>query len=130
MSFEADLKAHLQAAATIAGVVADRITPLIRQERAAPPALVYTVISTEDNGNLAGSAGGATGGLDRFRVQIDGYAETHAVMIALRLAVRARMTSAASSFRAVLLPGGGEQYEQDTKLYRFLLEFSVWYSPT
>jgi hypothetical protein len=39
--------------------------------------------------------------------------------------VRAQM-DAATSFRSVLIPGGLDDYESDTKLYRRMLEFSVW----
>jgi len=123
MNFEAALKAHLQAAA-ITALVADRITPVQRQETAAVPAIVYQVVTHDQVSNLSGR----DGSLRNVRVQLDIWARKHSDILLVDAAVRTQMDIAAATFRAVLTPGGGDDYEPETKLYRRLLEFSCWFT--
>lgn len=127
MTFEADIKAHLQADATLVALVADRIYPVIRPQNAALPAVTYTAPAPDEVNTLAGRSDS----LRNYRLQVDCWAESHAAVVAMANAVRSRMNTAASAFRAVLYPGTGlDDYESDTRLYRRMLEFSVWYTET
>lgn len=125
MSFEADLKAHLQGNAAIAAIVSDRIYPVIRPERADVPAITYQAPPPDQVSHL----GGRSATLRNYRLQVDLWARAHSQVVELDAAVRSRMDTAAATFRAVLLPGSGlEDYESETKLYRRVLEFSCWFN--
>jgi hypothetical protein len=125
MSFEADLKAHLQADGTIAGIVGQRIFPVIRPERETVPAITYTAPPPDQVNHL----GGRASSLRNFRLQVDLWAQAHSQVVTLDAAVRARMDTAAATFRAVLIAGSGlEDYESETKLYRRMMEFSCWFN--
>lgn len=126
MSFEADLKAHLQGASAISDIVGDRIFPLIVAQGESRPAVSYQVISIDQVSSLAGRADT----LRNIRVQIDLWSASHSTLLQLDAAVRARMDTAASTFRAVLAVGGLDDYEPQTKLYRRVLEFSCWFTET
>lgn len=125
MSFEAALKSHLQADATISGLVADRIYPGIRQERAPTPAVTYQVIAFDQVSNLSGR----DGSLRNVRVQVDCWSLAHSACLELEAAVRARMDTAASTFRATLT-SALDDFEPETRLYRRSLDFSVWFTET
>ena len=124
MTFQASLKAHLAADSTVNGLVPDRIQPVMRKFGTALPALTYQVISFVPNNSLAGVSD--LGG--HYRVQIDAWGVSYGTAMALAAAVKARMNTAASAFRSVL---NLEQdlFEDQTKTYRVLLDFSCWYSP-
>lgn len=125
MSFEADLKAHLQGSSAITDLVVDRIFPVIRPEREAVPAITYTAPPPDQVSHL----GGRASTLRNFRLQVDLWARAHSQVVALDAAVRARMDTAATTFRAVLIAGSGlEDYESETKLYRRMIEFSCWFN--
>lgn len=126
MSFEADLKAHLQGSAALSALVADRITPSVREEGAGGPSVVYQLVSFDPQTNLDGM----DGSLRNFRVQLDLYARTKSDVLAMTDAVYARMDTAASSFKSVALSPLADDYESDTRLYRRMLEFSCWYRAT
>lgn len=126
MSFEADFKAHLNGDGTVAGLIGDRMHPSVRPEGGALPALVYQV-TTRDQ---LQTHGGRADTLRNVRVQIDIWSSTYSALLALDAAVRARMETAANSFKSAMLPSGFDDYETDTKLYRRMLEFSCWYTET
>lgn len=127
MSFEAAIKAHLQGDSTIAALVADRIYPVIRPERAGVPAITYLAPPPDELAGLGGRA--AT--LRHYRLQVDLWALAHSDVIALDAAVRSRMDAASGNLRAILMAGSGfDDYEPDTKLYRRMFEFSVWFNET
>lgn len=123
MSFKADLKTHLQAAADIAVLVGDRITPGVRAQEAPAPALSYQVLSRDELPNLAGSAGAQ----EHISVRIECVARSFADVRSLGAAVRERMRTAATTFRAVLTASGGDGYDSVTRIYRRTLDFSCWY---
>lgn len=115
MSFEADLKAHLQGASAVSALVADRIYPVVVKEGAAMPAISYLL----PFGAPENCLDGFTSGLASYSVQIDCWANTHDEATRLAAAVRDRMSTAASTFAGVvnqfpLL----DDYESDTKRYR------------
>jgi hypothetical protein len=124
VSFEAALKSHLQADATLAALVADRIHPVIRPQEGVLPAVTYQVVSLDQVSAL----GGRSDTLRNIRLQVDCWGKAHSDVLSVESAVRARMDTAATSFRSVLSPGGLDDYEPDTKLYRRMLEFSVWFT--
>lgn len=126
MSFEADLKSHLNVAA-VTDLVGDRLTPVVREEGKGVPAVTYQIISLDAQSNLDG----IDDSMREFRLQMDLWAEQHSQILALADALIARMNTAATSFTSVLLPGSGaDGYEPDTKLYRRMLEWSCWYRAT
>ena len=123
MSFSSELKDHLTVAA-ITGYVNDRIYPLLRDEGAALPAVVYTIVSLDPQGNLDGIDGSQR----QYRVQIDCWSRTYDEMDLLALAVRDRMNTAATNFKTVFQPGSGfDEYESETKLYRRSADYSCWF---
>lgn len=127
MSFEADLKAHLQGASAISALTDDRIYPVLRPQGAGLPAVTYQIIARDHQVNLDGG----DSSLRQLRVQLDCWARSHEDAMNLLDAVIARLDTAASSFRAVLIAGAGdEDYEPETKLYRRTQDFSCWYRAT
>lgn len=125
MSFESELKTHL-GDASITALVQDRVYPLTRPQDAAVPAVTYQQITLDPHMNL----GGIDASLRQVRLQIDCWALTFDAAAALALAVRDRMNTAASNFRSVLLSGGLDDYESDTRLYRRMMEFNCWFHET
>lgn len=126
MSFEADLKGHLQGSSALTALTADRISPTLREEGTAVPAVTYDVISVDPHNNLAGR----DSSLRNYRVQIDCWARTHADALAMFDAIRARMGVSAATFSSVVLATMIEDFEPDTKLYRRSQDFSCWYRAT
>jgi hypothetical protein len=123
MTIESDLKAHLQAASAISAIVDDRITPLVREEGSSSDSVTYSIIAGDPMPNLDGS----DSSLANYRVQIDSWSRNHSTVMSLAAAISARMGIAADTFRAVKLPTHLDDFEFQTKLYRRMLEFSVWH---
>lgn len=121
MTFEADLKAHLQVAA-IGAVVADRIYPLIRPQGAVVPAITYQRLSGVPQTDLDG----LDGSLFEIRCQIDCYSESFVTSRGLAELVRARLQTAAATFSAIVNLDQ-DFFEEDTRLYRTALDCSFWY---
>jgi hypothetical protein len=126
MSFEADLKSHLQGSAALVALIADRIFPVIREEGSALPAVVYQVIANDPQPNLDAM----DTSLRNIRVQLDCWSRAHSDLLTMFDAIRARMDTAASTFTSVAMSSVIDDYESDTRLYRRLLEFSCWYRAT
>lgn len=127
MSFEGALRQHLGGDATLAQLVGDRIHPVIRPEGGALPAITFQVIALDQNEAL----GGRASSLRRFRVQIDVWADRDNFtrhLLPIDAALRARMDTAAQSFRSTMLPSGFDDFEPDTKVHRRSLEYSCWFS--
>ena len=122
MTFEADLKNHLQTDAAISALVADRITPEVIDGNALP-AITFQEVSSEPQTDLSGG----DGSLIRYRMQINVWAETRLVAQQLAELVRVRMQTAASTFMAV--PDGASQnvYEPGTKRRGHFRDFACWY---
>lgn len=127
MSFEGALRQHLGGDATLAGLVGERIHPVIRPEDGALPAITYQVIALDQNEAL----GGRASRLRRFRVQIDIWADNGKFtlhLLPIDAALRTRMGTAAQSFTSTMLPSGFDDFEPDTKVHRRSLEYSCWFS--
>ena len=127
MSFEAELKSHLQAGAAVTALVADRVHPDVVPEGSSLPVVTYSVIF----GAPANCLDGFTGKASNYAVQLDCWAKTHDAAQALALAVRDRMNTAASNFSAYITSFPlVKDYEPDTKRYRYGLQVSCWHKET
>lgn len=125
MTFEADLKKHLQDDTGIAALVGDRITPEV-VEGDTLPAITFAEISSEPQTDLSGG----DGSLVRYRMQINVWAAKRIDAQALAELVRVRMQTAASTFRAVPEPSSQSVYEPDTKRRGHIRDYSCWYRTT
>lgn len=114
----AHVELQVRAALSGATTAGARVFPLLRQEGAGLPAIVYTRAGTEPVDSLGGSSG-----LDAVRVQLDCYAQTFDEVKALAMAARPLMESAA--FKG-LLRSEFDAYEPDTKIYRVSMDFACW----
>lgn len=123
MSFKADLKAHLAASSDIAALVGERITPGVRAQEAAAPAIAYQVLSRDELPGL----GGSTGAQEHISVRIECLARSFADVRSLGVAVRDRMRTAATTFRSVITSSGGDGFDPVARMYRRSLDFSCWY---
>ena len=124
MTFEAALKTHLQTDASISALVADRIHPMLLPQGSALPAMTYQEVADEPQTDLSGT----DGDMVRYRTQIICWAASYTAAKALAELVRARLQTAASTFKAVPLPSGQDVYEDSTKRFGFYRDFSFWYS--
>lgn len=125
MSFEADLKQHLQADDVISALVADRIFPMIIPKGKAVPAITYTLVFGEPQNSLDGF----TSNLRRITVQIDCWSQAHRTMLQLADAVVDRLNVVAANFRTVITEYPTlEDYEDETERYRRCIGASCWYT--
>lgn len=115
MSFEADLKAHLQGDAPIVALVADRIWPKVVKEGEAMPCITYTHVLGQPENSIAGFTSGVT----RYAMQIDCWALGYDEVVALALAVRTRLNTVAASFKTAIHEFPAiDDYEPETRRYR------------
>jgi len=126
MTFEADLKSHLQADASIAALVADRIHPMLLADGSSLPALTYQTIAGEPQTDLSG----ADGEMVRYRMQINVWASSYIGAKALAELVRTRLKTAASTFKAVPEISAQDTYEPATRRFGVYMDFSFWYRTT
>jgi hypothetical protein len=103
--------------ATTAG---DRIYPMTAPDVVVKPYITYQRISGSTENVLSGSSG-----LTNTRMQIDVYSTTYGEAQAIAAQVDALM--AGWSVQNVSLPSQ-DAYEPDVKLYRVILEYSIWHS--
>lgn len=111
---------HLAGQAGVSALVGARIYPLIMPQDGALPALVYTIVSAVPINSLGGFSG-----LINPRVQIDCWAKTYGQAKALAEAVHQAMDTRNANFDALLIDMR-DDYEEDTKLYRVLQDYSIW----
>ena len=97
-----------------------RIFPMTAPDAVVRPYLVYQRITANDENVLNG-----TSGLYNTRLQIDCYADTYAGVNALAAQVDALMV--AWVIQNVSL-GQQDLYEQDVKLYRIQVDYSIWHT--
>lgn len=119
MSFEADLKSHLQGDSTLGSLVADRVTPVIRPAGGALPAVTFHRIAGAPLNSLLGHTNDGT----RYRTQIDCWGQTHESAHAVANAVRSRMNTYTSALKSVL-NFDQDDYEPDTRLYHVIMDYS------
>lgn len=124
MSFEADLYAHLIADNAISQQIAERLWPVIREEGSGLPAITYQVISEVPSNDLDE----LDGSLINYRVQLDVWASGYDAARILKELMRARLQTPATTFSALPVGGGLDLYEDETKIFRVSMDFSMWYS--
>ena len=126
MTFETDLKAHLQADATIVALVADRIFPQIVPEGEAMPALTYTLAFGAPQNSLDGFTSDTT----RYVVQLDCWGLTHEARMNLAIAVRNRLGTTASTIKQIVVTEFPifDDYEPDTKRFRRAIQIAAWHT--
>ena len=83
-----------------------------------PPYIVWTLVASSINNNLGGASNA-----QNARVQVDCYAATPILRRAIGDAVEAAM--AAASFSNVEL-NQAASFENETRLFRLMLEYSIW----
>jgi hypothetical protein len=114
--------AVLKAAPAVTAIVGEgvdaRISPLIRAQTVAPPAVTLQRISLAPVNGLRGHAG-----LDDVRVQVDVWADSYAGARTLANACRAALQAAGHQMQSEF-----DNYEPDVspELYRITQDFQVW----
>lgn len=125
MSFEAELKAHLQTDGAISGIVEERIHPIILPQQSPMPAITYTLVFGEPQNSIDGF----TSGLRRISVQIDCWSRTFDRTKDLAAAVVERLNTPASAFRSVITEYPMlDDYETEAKIYRRSIGASCWFT--
>ena len=125
MTFEADLKSHLQSDATVSGLLNDRIHPMVVPEGSAMPCATYTPVF----GTPQVSLSGFTSGKVRYLVQIDVWGATYQSVGQVALAIRDRLNVAAATFTSIVTAYPQfDDYEPATKRYRRSIEVACWHT--
>jgi len=121
--------------AAVAAIVGDRIYPLTIPQGEPLPVITYRVVATDED-NQEGDADT----LARARVQLDCWAMTHKQANDLARAVRLALptttgalgsgTNRVEGVSIIPIETGRQFYEPDTRYYRVMLEFYVWFPTT
>lgn len=121
--------------ASVAALVSDRIYPLMIPQGEPLPVITYSVVATDED-NQEGDA--AT--LARARLQLDCWATTYKQANDLARAVRLALPTTTGAIGSesnrvegvsiIPIETGRQFYEPDTRYYRVMLEFYVWYPVT
>lgn len=106
----------------LSGVAGGRIYPLVAPQPATTPYVVYTRVSSTLENVLAGNG---TPPIDNTRFQVDCYSKTYSEALTVASAVQAAMLG--WSERNVQISSSA-LYEDDVKLFRFMMDFSVWHT--
>lgn len=122
MTIEAALKTHLQGDGTISGLVGDRVFPALVPQGKALPAVTYQQIGGLPMTDLSG----ADGALINYRIQVNSWADGYMAAQALAEAVRVRMKTAASNFKAVLTLQQ-DVFEESPRRFGVYQDYSIWY---
>ena len=104
---------------TLSALAGGRVYPLIAPDSPIKPFIIYQNIANTPEVTLANGVP-----ISNTRMQIDCYDKTYAAVKAFAAAVQAAMTSA--TFTNVPLMNQ-DLYEQEVKLYRVQLDFSIWF---
>lgn len=124
MSYESDLYGVLAGYGGLSALVGERIYPRKLEAEPTRPYVIYGRISSEPQVSL----GGFTSGLERIRTQVDCYAEDFDTAIAIATQVRAAIQAQTGTNNIQGVPMNElDDYEEETGLYRRLLEFSLFY---
>lgn len=111
----------LAAAGSVTALVpAAQITPLVRMQSVAPPAITLQRISMVPTNHLGGSSS-----LDSNRVQLDVWASSYSSAKAIAVACRAAL---AAANHQMLLEVDQYDAEVDPELFRITQDWSVWTS--
>jgi hypothetical protein len=123
MTFESDLYAALAGSAGLSALVADRISPSHEQQPVAPY-VVYTPIFSDSLYSLAGASS-----MTRIRLQVDCYAEDADSAMAIASAVINAVPQSGALHRASH-SNHDLGMETDTRLYRRMVEMSIFHRPS
>ena len=115
-----ELVATLNAHAGLAALVGTRIYPVTLREDSDKPALIYTIVSTNQTATIRD-----TDGTINQRVQFGAFAETYEAAHNVLDQVRDCMATAAN-FSAVFL-NELDDYDPRVRLYYAYGDYSIWY---
>jgi len=126
---EEGIAAFLIADATIGGVVANRIYPMMMPQKVTLPCLTYQRISTPRI--VTHDSSGATGDLTSPRFQFDAWAETQkeakAISDALRTVLHGKTGATGGvTIRAALAENEAPEFDPDSELYRSRSDYIIW----
>jgi hypothetical protein len=122
--FAEDFVAHILGDNEIVAVIGTRIFPETIPQKGAIPAITYRIIS----GQLSNSLDGFTSGLVNYHVQVDCWARTFETARRLALLVRNRANTRHANFGSWITEYPGEdEFEDDTKRYRRMVNLSCWH---
>lgn len=120
MTFRADIKAQVLSALTGSPPVAARVYWLRAPLKVETPYVVLSILSETRDPTLQGNIAQA-----RIRLRIDFFGENYTELQDLDAEVRAVM--AAASVFVSLHAFASELYEDDTRLYHLVSEFSIFH---
>lgn len=125
---EDTLAALLLAHTALTALVGTRITPLVRQQAAGLPAVVFTRISGERSYHMGGASN-----LTQSRMQIDCYGTSWPQAKSVARAVIGRLngfngTATSSVIRSAMLDSERQFYEGEDPetVFRVSLDFNIW----
>lgn len=123
MSYRAKVRDTLLSDASVGAIVDTRIYALRAPQDVPTPYVLLSTISYESINTLAGRTG-----LETARVRCDLYGSSYNELVGESGLVEAICAAldAATDFSALFV-FGTELFEDDTKLYHVVLDFSVWY---
>lgn len=129
MSIETGLQSHLSADANVSALVSSRIYPLRLPQSFTLPALTYQRVSTERKPTLSGPNERVVG-----RFQINCFAVSYSAARTLANKVRISLNGYKGTLGGEVNVGGisiqgeWEDDDQQTDVYRVMLDFSVPYT--
>jgi len=103
----------------LSGLAGGRVYAMIAPDTPTAPFIVYQNIANKPEVTLANGTP-----INNTRIQIDAYAKTYAGAKALADLVTAAMAAASFTSIPILNTDG---YEPETKLFRMIQDFSLWY---
>lgn len=121
MSVKVLRDALVASSAVTALVPASRITPLVRPQTSAVPAILLQRVSTTPQNNLVDD-----GALDGNAVQLDIYAETYAKALAIAAAIRTALRLTFQCDSEIDAFEFETDSETDPELFRITQQWSVW----
>lgn len=118
-ALEPKIYTALSGDSAVSAVVSTRIYPMVLPQDVTLPAITYSRIS----GGQVNSMGGFSN-LENPRVQVDVWAATYTAAKTLAALVHTAM-GGATTYSAILI-SDMDLFEDDTKIYRVSMDFSVW----
>ncbi|MNG11232.1 hypothetical protein D3C84_947530 [compost metagenome] len=116
---ESDVHAVLLAAPAVAALVGDRVAAGMLPEGELRPYVTYSLVTGERIGSMTDS-----GLMRHVRLQLDCWSPNYKQAKQIALAVQDAME--ASALFEVVFVGDQDLYDDETKLQRVLLDYSVW----
>ena len=104
---------------TLTGLVSGRVYPMTAPDSPVAPFIIYQNITNSPENTLSDGIP-----INNTRMQIDAYAKTYADVKILAASIQSTMQSA--SFTNILSTNQ-DLYEQEVKLYRVQMDYSIWY---